>query len=86
MSTWPGFFFSLLLPWAVYAQSSSLLDALRLQQPHAIQLAHQELDSCQKTSCPQLATLQLLMGTTYLSQEEAPKTLTPSPKTAPAPP
>ena len=76
MSTWLGFFVCMLaLPWLAYAQSSALLEALRIQKPHHVQLAEQELASCQKTACPRLANLQLLVGVLHLSQAQTSKAL-----------
>jgi len=46
----------------------SLLEALRTQQPHHVQLAEKELAACIHKACPQLASLHLLVGVLQLSE------------------
>jgi len=65
----------LAIPCFAYAQSSFVLEALRTQKPHAMQLAEAELAECAKTACPQLANLQLLVGVLHLSKAQLPPAL-----------
>ncbi|MCL2011348.1 MAG: transglycosylase SLT domain-containing protein [Cystobacterineae bacterium] len=87
MSTWLGIFlYMLALPPAAHAQPASLLEALRTQQPDKMQRAKQTLAECKKTTCPQLAKLQLLLGVLHLSQGEIPQALEYLKATTPSPP
>jgi soluble lytic murein transglycosylase len=60
-----------------YAQSPTLLEAVRLRRPEARELAVTELVACQKASCDRLRELSLLVGFLTLAEGDAEAALAP---------
>ncbi len=68
------------LPWALvlwlsaplaFAQSPTLLQAVKLHRPGAEELAASETEACRQARCPDLARLNLLLGYLQLSEGHA---------------